>query len=264
MIDAPIGFFDSGMGGVAVLKTAIEILPFENFIYYGDNGFAPYGSKNREEILDRANYIVDFLLRKKVKAIVIACNTATGVAVQSLREKYDLPIISMEPAVKVGLEKIDDGKILVLATPATLKQDKYKRLIEKLDCQQDVISLPCDGLVELIESGAKQGVEEYLLNRLDKIKNQKIDCVVLGCTHYVFVKDEIQSVMEKLGGAPLIVDGSFGTVAHLKSLLEQKGQLRKSGERRIELFTSGDPDIFFPMMRKALGNVDNVFEMNDD
>lgn len=222
MINAPIGFFDSGMGGVAVLKTATEILPFENFIYYGDNGFAPYGSKSSKEILERANYIVDFLLSKNVKAIVIACNTATGVAVKSLREKYDLPIISMEPAVKLGLENINDGKILVLATPATLEQDKYNSLIKKLDCQDEVISLPCDGLVELIEGGAKQGVEEYLFKKLGEIKDQKIDCVVLGCTHYVFVKDEIMSVMDKLGKSICVVDGSYGTVNHLKSLLEEK------------------------------------------
>lgn len=253
--DAPIGLFDSGLGGVGVLKTAIELLPHEHFIYYGDDGHAPYGTKTRQEIMRLSKQCVDFLLQKGVKAILIACNTATGVAVKTLREVYDFPIVSMEPAVKVGLTLLRGGKIVVMATPATLRQEKYLNLIARLGCADSVIPLPCDGLVELIEAGKWNHLETegYLAHLVDGLSGQKVDCVVLGCTHYVFVREEIRRVFESLGKDVRIVDGSEGTVNHLRNLLNQKGLLRTEGSRTVQLYTSGDKGKILPLYCKALG-----------
>ena len=252
----PIGFFDSGLGGLSVLSEAVKEMPHENFIYFGDNGYAPYGSKSREEIFRRANWIVDFLLRKNVKAIVIACNTATGVAVKELREMHQLPIISMEPAIKVAQAHQQDGKIVVMATPATLVQQKYRSLVEHLGCGDDVIPLPCDGLVELIEDGKLEGqeLEAYLERLLQPLRSIRVDSVVLGCTHYSFVQEQIEKILAQLGQAPIVVDGGRGTVRHLKELLIQAGQYRDSGEQSIRIYTSGNPTKMESVVKEAVGD----------
>lgn len=254
--DAPIGFFDSGLGGLCVLARAMQKMPRENFIYFGDNAFAPYGSKSREEIFRRSSFIVDFLLQKGVKAIVIACNTATGVAVKELREMHRLPIISMEPAVKVAKGYQTDGKIAVLATPATLQQEKYRQLIQRLGCEQQVLPLPCAGLVELIEAGKLDGaqMETYLERILKPLAAHRIDSVVLGCTHYVFVKRQIERALTKMGKVPVIVDGAQGTVNHLKEILLQSGQYNDRTPGSVRVYTSGDPEQIRPMVRAAIGD----------
>ena len=255
MNNSPIGFFDSGLGGTSVLKIAKDVLDKESFIYFGDDKNAPYGEKSREEVFALAKNCVDFLISKGVKAIVIACNTATGVAVKRLRTMYDLPIISMEPAVKVGMKNVHGGKVLVMATPTTLKQEKYKNLVSNLHANDEVVELPCDGLALLVEEGEWEGekVENYLREKLDFIKDMQIDSCVLGCTHYPFVKNSIDKVFKEMGKDIVIVDGGPGTVNQLKHVLTEKDLLcDESKEQSIEFYTSSDDENIITMMKKAV------------
>ena len=249
----PIGIFDSGMGGIAVLKVAKNILCHENFIYYGDNKHAPYGIKNKSEIFDLSKACVDFLVQRNVKAIVIACNTATGVSVKRLRSMYTIPFVSMEPAVKVGMKNAHGGKILVMATPATLRQDKYINLVCNLNAEKDVIEMPCEGLAALIEKGVWEGpvMEEYLTNKLSAIKDIPIDSCVLGCTHYAFAQNSINKVLNNFGKNVVIVDGSIGTSRHLKNILCEKGMLNSDDNiQQIDIYSSDENKL--PLLKAAL------------
>lgn len=241
MDNRPIGIFDSGLGGIAVLKVAKNILKNENFIYYGDNANAPYGIKSREEIFSLSKACVEFLLKKDVKAILIACNTATGVSVKRLREMYPIPFVSMEPAVKVGMKNTHGGKVLVMATPATLGQDKYQSLVSNLHAKDEVIELPCKGLAGLIETGVWEGaeMESYLKGKLGKIAKVPIDSCVLGCTHYAFAQKSIEKVLKSIGKDVVIVDGSAGTARHLLHILDEADMLASPGNHRtIQIFSS--------------------------
>lgn len=253
MDNRPIGIFDSGLGGIAVLKVAKNILCHENFIYYGDNKNAPYGIKSRQEIFDLSKACVDFLVNRNVKAILIACNTATGVSVKRLRAMYPIPFVSMEPAVKVGMKNTHGGKVLVMATPATLKQDKYIELVTRLHADNEVIEMPCEGLAALIEKGVWQGeqMEEYLFEKLSPVKDIPIDSCVLGCTHYAFAKESISKVLRALGKDVVIVDGSEGTTRHLKSILMEKNMLNSmSNNQRIDIYSSDESKL--ELLKSAL------------
>ena len=148
--DKPIGVFDSGVGGISVLKEAVKLLPKEDFIYFGDSKNAPYGTKKVEEVIELSFTAVDFLLKHGVKAVVVACNTATSAAIESLRQKYiDIPIIGIEPALKPAVELNKRGKIIIMATPMTLLENKFQSLMKTYEKEIDIETLPCVGLVEL-------------------------------------------------------------------------------------------------------------------
>ena len=239
----PIGFFDSGVGGISVLKTAFLRMPNENYIYYGDNKNAPYGEKSEEEIKQLSLAAGAFLYDKGVKAIVVACNTATSAAVIMMREKYSIPVISMEPAVKPALGV--EGKVLVLATPATVTQARYLGLIERLDAQDRVISVGCGGLVELIEQGQtdKQSIHRCLSSHLEGISEAQIGAVVLGCTHYTFVENHIKSCIDETFQTDCTVfDGRFGTARQLAQVIEQQGLANSGGEPGSVYFFSSRMD----------------------
>lgn len=218
-----IGVFDSGVGGVGVVKELKHELPNENFIYYGDSLHAPYGEKTPEQVFELVNNVVKHLLSQDVKAIVIACNTATSVAAERLRNMYpDIPIIGMEPAIKKGISSEKRNRVLVMATPVTLNLEKYRRLQQRLDPYADFLAVKCPGLAKRIEQANLDGedLKEMLRRFLDPYKGT-IDCVVLGCTHYPFVKKHIEEI---LGDIPLI-DGGKGTARQLKRVLESKDLL---------------------------------------
>lgn len=242
-INRPIGFFDSGVGGISVLKTAFLLLPSENYIYYGDSANAPYGEKSEEEIKELSLAAGRFLFDKGVKAIVIACNTATSAAVNQMREEFNIPVISMEPAVRPALAEIKEGKILVLATAATVSQKRYLKLIERLNAEDKVVSIGCSGLVEMIEGGkTSQGeLDAYFDNILVDIKNLMIDAAVIGCTHYSFIHKEIKNYIDRtLNTDCLIFDGKDGTSHQLRRVLEDNNMLRSDSEEgKVEFFTSG-------------------------
>ena len=240
---SPIGFFDSGVGGISVLKTAFNLMPNENYIYYGDSKNAPYGQKSEEEIkqlsLDAGNVLFGY----GVKAIVMACNTATSAAVKIMRQRYNIPVISMEPAVKPALEV--EGKVVVLATPATVSQNRYNGLLQRLSAGDKVINIGCSGLVELIEDGHTDAdtISRYLDGRLTVLGNEKIGAVVLGCTHYSFVEKTIAKYMKaNYNEGCKIFDGKQGTANQLLHILQNKGMICMQTPSRIEFATSGDPN----------------------
>ena len=243
---SPIGVFDSGVGGVSVLRDMTRLLPSERFIYYGDCLNAPYGTKDEETIRTLALRAADVLLECDPKALVIACNTATSAAAQALREKLTIPVVGMEPALKPASFLWHGGRILVLATPATLRQAKFQRL-NALYGEHAVIR-PCAGLMEYVEAGdlGSDGLMSYLKDVLRDDLDRQLDAVVLGCTHYVFLKKTLRRL---LPGVPLI-DGNEGTARRLKSLLEEGRMLRGEGEGEVSFMTSGDQERFIPLMER--------------
>ena len=227
----PIGFFDSGVGGLSVMREALKIMPNENYIYLGDSINAPYGIKSVEEVKNLTFKAVEFLLNKGVKGIAIACNTATSAAVAELRIKYpDLPLVGIEPALKPAVELHKEGKILIMATSMTLKEQKFHRLMKKYEDIAEIVPLPCPGLVEFIEAGKLEGeeVETYLRDKLATYKNDKISSIVLGCTHYNNIKNSLYKI---LGKDILIIDGGLGTAKELKRRLENKDLLNKRNNK---------------------------------
>ncbi|MGI6153182.1 MAG: glutamate racemase [Christensenellaceae bacterium] len=243
--DLPIGFYDSGVGGLNVLYETEKLLPHENFIYYGDLLHAPYGEKSEEEILQLSLMAGEFLFEKGVKAIVIACNTATSIAVNLMREKYRFPVISIEPAVKPAVEKYADGDILVLATPATLGQKRYKSLKDRLAANSRVTDISCGGLAELVEGGAQSGVvRQYLAEKFAPFKNREVQGIVVGCTHYSFISGEIYNTAKEYFSGPCeIFDGKNGTARHIKWVLEREGLLSGRSEKgTLRFYASGEGD----------------------
>lgn len=228
----PIGFFDSGVGGLSVMREAIATMPNENFIYFGDSKNAPYGTKDLEEVKKLTLNAVDFLLGKNVKAIVIACNTATSAAVEDIRSKYkSIPIIGIEPALKPAVKLNREGNIIIMATPMTLREKKFKSLMNKYKNEASIVSLPCAGLVEFIEQGILEGegLENYLKEKFKVYLQGKISSIVLGCTHYPFIKKALSNVV----GADIpLIDGGLGTAHELKRKLVEKDLLNDSKENR--------------------------------
>ena len=251
--NAPIGFFDSGLGGLSVLRKALEMMPNENYIYYGDSKHAPYGEKTPQEIRSLSFNAIEFLIKKGAKAIVIACNTATSAAAHDLREYYkDIPIIGIEPALKPAIKLHETGSVIVMATKATLTQEKFKNLMDKYGEHREVIPLPCPGLVEFIESGDLDGedVKNFLREKLNPYMDREISSIVLGCTHYPFVKDVIQEIVgEKVD----IIDGSKGTVRELKRRLEEnniESELKKKGN--LDIFNSLEDKKILDLSKKLI------------
>ena len=214
--------FDSGVGGISVLREAVRQLPHERFIFFGDTKNAPYGTKTREEVLALSRAVVETLLQKGCKAIVIACNTATSAAAAALRAEYeDIPIIAMEPALKPASLLHRDGVVLALATPGTIAGEKYAHLYALYG--DGVASLPCVGLMEFAERGEldSPALRAYLSDLFRPYAGQKVEAVVLGCTHYVFLK---RAIGRFFPGTPLI-DGNEGTVRQLGRRLAEKNLL---------------------------------------
>jgi len=235
----PIGFFDSGVGGISVLKEAVKFMRSESYIYYGDSINAPYGTKDIDTIKELTFKGIEFLYNKGVKAIVVACNTATSAAIKDLREKYkDIPVIGIEPAVKPAVKFNKGGQILIMATPATLSQSKYFNLIKEYKVEDKIVSLPCEGLAEIIEDGNISGdvVKNYLKSKLKGIDTASVETVVLGCTHYPFIKKEINNIF---GPETPVIDGSCGTVKRLSSKLSEYNLFTESKDRgTVEIFNS--------------------------
>ncbi|MES9927985.1 MAG: glutamate racemase [Candidatus Thiodiazotropha sp. 6PDIVS] len=193
--DAPIGIFDSGIGGLSVLKHIRALLPYEDLQYVSDRAHLPYGDKDNEFILQRSRYITQFLIQKNVKAIVIACNTATAAAVQHLREIYPIPIVGMEPGVKPAIEQSQSGMIGVLATQGTLTSHKFKTLVQQHANGSKVMICPCHGWVESIEVNGHdhQVTHKLVAQQLQPILDSGVDTLVLGCTHYPFLRKTIEN-----------------------------------------------------------------------
>lgn len=225
----PIGVFDSGVGGISVLRELVALMPNENFIYFGDSANAPYGTKSLEQVVKLVCEDADYLYQKSVKALVVACNTATSAAIGILREKYkDIPVIGIEPALKPAVLCKEHPVVLVMATPMTVREKKFQNLMIRFETEAQIIPLPCPGLMEFVERGELEGemLENYLRELFAPF--EKVDAVVLGCTHYPFVKKMIKKV---LGKETLLFDGGAGTARETKRQLENRQLLNLSDEK---------------------------------
>jgi len=222
-VDMKIGIFDSGIGGVSVLNEALHKLPNENYIFYADVDHVPYGLKTPEEIIGFTDSIVQELLSQGVDALVIACNTATSVAADYLRDKYDVPIIGMEPAVKPAVEASkSSGRVLVMATPVTIRENKLRSLLQKVDTDHMVDLLPMPGLVRFAESETFDGpeVEAYIDEQLAIFDRSLYSEVVLGCTHFNYFKPAIKAAFDGTTKQTIeMIDGNVGTINHLAERL---------------------------------------------
>lgn len=228
----PIGFVDSGLGGLSVLREAIRIMPAEDFIYYGDSKNAPYGTKPQEVIRELTFKVVETLLEEGIKGLAVACNTATSAAVRKLRLAYpELPIVGIEPAVKPAVVNNHGGRILVMATPMTIQQEKFHVLLDRYRDQAEIVPVSCGGLMEFVEQGNLDGKEldGYFEEHLAPYLTEDTETIVLGCTHYPFLKHHLR---DYLGERKIdIIDGSLGTSRELKRRLAEKGLLREENRQ---------------------------------
>ncbi len=229
----PIGIFDSGMGGVSVLGKMMEVMPEESFVYYGDSRNAPYGVKTVEKVRDYSIEICELLISEGVKAIVVACNTATSAAINDMRDQFDVPIIGMEPALKPAVESVKhQGTIAVMATEMTLREEKFEDLLQQYESSHNILKIPCPKLVELVEAEVLDGqeVESVIEACFEGVKRDEVSAIVLGCTHFVFLKDVIKEMFDN---KVVIFDGNDGTTRHLKSILDEN-QLKATSDLDYE------------------------------
>lgn len=239
---SPIGVFDSGVGGLSILKAIRQQLPLEKLIYVADQAHVPYGPRPLEEVRGFSEGITRFLLAQGAKLVVVACNTASAAALHHLRETFPAtPFVGMEPALKPAAEQTRSGVVGVLATPATFQGALYASVIERFASGVTVLQDTCPGLVEEIEAGRAQGeaVTRILQHALAPMLSAGIDTVVLGCTHYPFV---IERIAEIAGADVRIIDPAPAIARQTRRLLAQHDLLRQ-GKRpgRIMLYTTGDP-----------------------
>lgn len=255
MDERPVGFFDSGLGGISVLKSALQRLPNENYIYYGDNRNAPYGDRTEADITWLTLDCVHTLLHAGAKAIVIACNTATATCIRTIREELDVPVVSVEPAIKPACMAPGNGKVLMMATCATTRLARYLALQSRMPDPARVINVPCPGLVERIESGAfgDDAFDDLLDRYLSPYWGAEIDGIVLGCTHYIFIRGAIARYARlHFSGPARLYDGNDATALQLAHVLDEQGLFNKSGSGRIEFLTSGDPAVIRPLFERLL------------
>ena len=237
-----IGLFDSGVGGISVLRHMLRLMPDERYLYMGDSANAPYGTKTKEQVRQLTFAVAEKLIARGIKALVVACNTATSAAINDLRSAYpDLIVVGIEPALKLAADRFPKGNLGVMATPMTLREEKFDLLLHRFDSQCRVSKIPAPGLVELIEQGRGNSAEaEILLRSLLKDYIGNIDALVLGCTHYPFAAEAISRV---LGEQVALLDGGDGTARETKRRLALAGLLNDGcGEIVIEN-SSTDPKI---------------------
>ncbi len=234
---APILVFDSGVGGISVLRWVIKEMPCEDIIYFGDSANAPYGTRSKEELQELIFAHVENYLARGIKGVCVACNTATSAAVRLMREKYpELPIVGIEPAIKPAVEAGTNQRVLVLATPFTIEGSKLRHLEERFEKEAEIFPLAAPGLMEYVERGETDGpqLEAFLKELLSPFVG-KVDSVVLGCTHYPFVADMVSAIM---GKNVKIFEGGQGTAREMRRRLMVAGLLKddcgEKGEVTIE------------------------------
>lgn len=236
----PIGVFDSGVGGISVLRELVALMPNESYIFFGDSANAPYGTKTLEQVVELVRKDAKYLYDQGIKALVVACNTATSAGIQMLRECYtDIPVIGIEPALKPAVLSKEHPTVLVMATPMTLREEKFHRLMQRFETEADIVPLPCPGLMEFVERGEleSEALETYLKNLFAPY--EKVDAVVLGCTHYPFVRGMIQKV---LGPEAVLFDGGAGTARETRRQLMERQLLNPSEEQGKVVFENSAKD----------------------
>ena len=264
---SPIGIFDSGVGGLSVLRSIRAQMPAEDVIYFGDQGHVPYGARSMEQIQDFSEGITKFLLDHHSKLIVVACNTASAAALTYLRGRFsDIPFVGMEPAVKPAAETTKTGKVGVLATPATFQGALYASVVERFGASVELFQSTCQGLVSQIEKGELDSVatRAILEDALQPMLEKNIDTVVLGCTHYPFVIPLIEQIV---GESVRVIDPAPSVARQAKRLLEAQG-LKNLPQEPVSprFFTSGDSAAMkslLPLLLGEEGVVESVAWKND-
>jgi glutamate racemase len=249
-----IGIFDSGVGGLSVLRAIRAVLPAESLIYLADQGHVPYGPRPLEEVRAFSEGITRFLLGQGAKLIVVACNTASAAALHHLRKVFpEVPFVGMEPAVKPAAERTRSGVVGVLATPATFQGELYASVLERFANGVTVLQDTCPGLVMEIENGKLDAgsVRGILEKALKPMMSQGIDTVVLGCTHFPFV---IPVIEEIAGPQVRVIDPAPAIARQVKRLLDERGWLKpQAGLGQVRYLTTGDPDQFAKLLPRLLG-----------
>lgn len=236
---SPILVFDSGAGGISVLRELVRQLPHEDFIFFGDSANAPYGTKDMETVRELTISHIESYLTHGVKAVCVACNTATSAAVAVLRKMYpDLPLVGIEPAIKPAAEAFPGGKILVLATPMTVALPKFNALLDKYKDKADIVPVAAPGLMEFVERGEISGDNLHTFLETLVSPYEGVDAAVMGCTHYPFVADELRMVL----GNVTIFDGSEGTARQMLHLLSERNILNDSTHEGIVTYECSSPD----------------------
>ncbi len=233
-----IAVFDSGLGGISVLKELVRQMPGERFLYYGDSAHAPYGTRTTEQVRSLTLGCIEALMPRGLKAVVIACNTATSAAIDSLRSMYpDTIIVGIEPALKLAAEQVPEGRIIVMATEVTLREEKFAQLMEHYSATHDIVRLPCPRLVSFVERGQLDAPEPeaYLREILVPCLTSDTRAIVLGCTHFPFLRPTISRIV---GDHIPIFDGSEGTAAQTRRRLAEADLLREGGSGCVTLENS--------------------------
>lgn len=246
-----IAVLDSGLGGLSVLRHLRRRMPGERFLYYGDSAHAPYGTRSRQEVEALTLEAADMLMQRGLKALVVACNTATSAAIQALREKYaDLIVVGIEPALKLAADRFPGGGIGVMATPVTLREEKFCHLLSRYEHSCRVYQIPAPQLVPLIEAGKVDTplMEETLHQLLDPYAD-KLDALVLGCTHYPFASHAMERL---LGPKVAVLDGGDGTARETRHRLEA-ADLLENGSGELILENSLDSPEIILRSRRMLG-----------
>ena len=244
-----IAVFDSGVGGISVLRHLVNHLPSERFLYFGDSANAPYGTKTKEQVRELTFAAAEMLMKRGIKALVVACNTATSAAINELRQAYpQLIIIGIEPALKLAADKFPGGRLGVMATPMTLREEKFALLMERFQESCEIYKIPAPGLVELIETGKADSPEAEALLRQLFAPYPGLDALVLGCTHYPFAAPSISRV---LGEHVSLLDGGDGTARETQRRLRQADLLR-TGEGSVTMENSKHDPKFLKLSMELL------------
>jgi glutamate racemase len=250
-IDSCIGVFDSGVGGISVLRHLVRLMPQERFLYLGDSANAPYGTKSREEVCALSFAVAEKLLSRGIKALVVACNTATSAAIIQLRQAYpELIVVGIEPALKLAADRFPGGKLGVMATPMTLREEKFAALLQRFSHSGSIYTFPAPGLVELVERGEADSPEaEALLREILGAYAGELDALVLGCTHYPFAAGAISRV---LGEKTVLLDGGEGTARETKRRLAEAGLLRTAGTGEVIIENSAADEALIRLSHQLL------------
>lgn len=245
----PIAVFDSGLGGISVLRELVALMPEEHYLYFGDSANAPYGIRTTQEVKLLTLNAAAMLYERGIKALVVACNTATAAAIHLLREEYpDIVIVGIEPALKMATDRFPAGHVGIMATQVTLREEKLEHLVGRFP-HVKVERIPAPGLVELVEQGKQDDPEtEELLRQILTPYLGQLDAIVLGCTHYPFVAEAVRKV---LGEGVQILDGGAGTARQTKRLLEEKGWLR-AGKGSLKMENSAGKQELLDLGMKLL------------
>ncbi len=242
MKEQPVGFLDSGLGGLSVVKEVKKLLPREDIEYFADNQRQPYGEKSQQELINYTLQIINFLLKKKIKACVIACNTATAASLKKAREYFSIPIIGViQPAVQDAVKKTSNKRIGVIATEFTTKNGAYPKEIKSIAPEIKVFSNFCPEFVAIVEAGKFTAPETYEVAReyLKPLKDAQIDTLILGCTHHSFLKKVISEIV---GPEVMLIDPAVSTSLILKEVLIQRGILKEEGKGEENYYTTGSPE----------------------